>query len=753
MAVELNNTDIQAQRLKEIIRYRKDPIAFLKEQCKIKHPRRGIIPFELFPAQEDCIKNFINHRFNIVLKSRQLGITTIVAGYCTWRMVFFPHQEIRVVATKNETAQISIEMANTMVDNIEPWILSMLGAIRATERKHTVELLNGSRMSAFGQARGSNPDTGVGRSLSLLVVDEAALIPNMTDIWTSIYPTLSQGGNSCDENTIIFTDKGLYRISDLNPTQNLSEGFYDLKNINVINKNNKPENALSYHISKPILGNKIYFDNGNFIIVSDEHPLLCNFDNEEFWKESKDIKIGDTIVGQYNQNVFGSLIKYPEFKNYHNIRKNYEMNNIDFSYLCGLFVAKGNLIKKNTKPYAINITNGDVDIQNWLRNNKFKKIDDRHFRLTNSYATEKLIFLGCKEYSKNKTVPNKILSSTKEEQISFLQGLFDGDGCSSGNMIKYDSASEQLVIDVHTMLLNFGIISSIKKITQKPTKLVKKYNGTGYELRIYGENTRKFYEIIGFRLQRKQLNYNKIKDNKNFSLYNISDKNNFKTMAQKSGYVLYHSKNNNNKKYLRDYINIERYLYTKNDNISKHCANVILDIYDKDLEEHKIFKEEVSKQENNTKLYLKVSHIERTKIEKPMYDFIVPNTHSFVGNGIINHNCIVLSTPRGTSNWFYDTFRKAEDKDYKEGEIPFHPIKLMWWENTERMNTPLEPDESIPGGYTNQWARATFANLTLKQIAQEYCVSENTMVTIRNKENNNIETISIKELKERLKNE
>lgn len=196
MAVEINNNELQVQRLREIIRYRKDPVAFLKEQCQIKHPRKGVIPFTLFPAQETCVKDFMDYRFNIVLKSRQLGITTVVAGFCCWRMIFFPHQEIRVVATKNETAQISIEMANTMIDNVAPWILAILGSTRANERKHTVELLNGSRMSAFGQSRGSNPDTGVGRALSLLVVDEAALIPNMTDIWTSVYPTLSQGGNA-----------------------------------------------------------------------------------------------------------------------------------------------------------------------------------------------------------------------------------------------------------------------------------------------------------------------------------------------------------------------------------------------------------------------------------------------------------------------------------------------------------------------------------------------------------------------------
>ena len=52
---------------------------FLKKYALIQHPKRGKIPFILYPFQEDVTDNFISHRYNIILKSRQLGITTLVA--------------------------------------------------------------------------------------------------------------------------------------------------------------------------------------------------------------------------------------------------------------------------------------------------------------------------------------------------------------------------------------------------------------------------------------------------------------------------------------------------------------------------------------------------------------------------------------------------------------------------------------------------------------------------------------------------
>jgi len=68
--------------LKEIIKeeYKKcliDPMYFMKKYVKIQHQTRGIIPFELYPFQEETLQDFIDHDRNIVLKSRQMGISTL----------------------------------------------------------------------------------------------------------------------------------------------------------------------------------------------------------------------------------------------------------------------------------------------------------------------------------------------------------------------------------------------------------------------------------------------------------------------------------------------------------------------------------------------------------------------------------------------------------------------------------------------------------------------------------------------------
>ena len=58
----------------EIIRCGRDPVHFINKWAKITHPERGLIAFKTFPFQDQCVKEFVKHRFNIVLKSRQLGL-------------------------------------------------------------------------------------------------------------------------------------------------------------------------------------------------------------------------------------------------------------------------------------------------------------------------------------------------------------------------------------------------------------------------------------------------------------------------------------------------------------------------------------------------------------------------------------------------------------------------------------------------------------------------------------------------------
>ena len=100
MAYKINKKQI----VKEILHSGKDPAYFINNYCRISHPMRGLIPFRTYSYQNDLLKDFNDYRFNVILKARQLGISTICAAYCVWFMLFHKEKNILVLATKLSTA-------------------------------------------------------------------------------------------------------------------------------------------------------------------------------------------------------------------------------------------------------------------------------------------------------------------------------------------------------------------------------------------------------------------------------------------------------------------------------------------------------------------------------------------------------------------------------------------------------------------------------------------------------------------------
>ena len=49
----------------------------MKKYCYISHPQRGRIMFHLYPFQEKVLGLFQKNPYSIILKSRQLGISTL----------------------------------------------------------------------------------------------------------------------------------------------------------------------------------------------------------------------------------------------------------------------------------------------------------------------------------------------------------------------------------------------------------------------------------------------------------------------------------------------------------------------------------------------------------------------------------------------------------------------------------------------------------------------------------------------------
>jgi len=177
------------QQLTEVIKCGKDPVYFMNTYLKIQHPVKGLLPFKTFPFQDDCIKSFNENRFNIVLKSRQLGLSTLAAAYAVWQAAFYKEKNILIIATKLAVAQNFIRKVKTYIENMPKWLL--IPTITAYN-KQAVEFSNGSQIKAIP----TSEDAGRSEALTLLIVDEAAFVRNFDELWMGLYPTLSTGGRA-----------------------------------------------------------------------------------------------------------------------------------------------------------------------------------------------------------------------------------------------------------------------------------------------------------------------------------------------------------------------------------------------------------------------------------------------------------------------------------------------------------------------------------------------------------------------------
>ena len=129
------------EMIREIVKSGKDPVYFINNYAKISHPMRGLIPFRTYPFQDDLLRNFNDHRFNVILKARQLGISTITAAYVVWMMMFHRDKNILVMATKFGTAANLVKKVKQVIRNMPPWLLV---ATISVDNRTSFELTNGS---------------------------------------------------------------------------------------------------------------------------------------------------------------------------------------------------------------------------------------------------------------------------------------------------------------------------------------------------------------------------------------------------------------------------------------------------------------------------------------------------------------------------------------------------------------------------------------------------------------------------------
>jgi len=172
--------------LKEFNKCAEDPIYFINNYIKIIHPLKGQIPFDLYKFQKRIVSEIDSNRFNVIKKFRQAGVTTIMCAYSLWFIIFQEKKNVMVVSIGDRESTAFLARVVDMYEQLPPWLQP---GVRE-RNKHNLVLQTASRI------RSQPAGAGRGESVSLLVVDEAAFIPDMAEFWAAMYPTLSTGGDA-----------------------------------------------------------------------------------------------------------------------------------------------------------------------------------------------------------------------------------------------------------------------------------------------------------------------------------------------------------------------------------------------------------------------------------------------------------------------------------------------------------------------------------------------------------------------------
>lgn len=162
------------------------PAYFMRNYLYVVHPIRGLVLFDLYDFQVKILNAIRQERFNIIRKFRQAGITTLACGYALWLIIFKKHKTVTVLSIGDTESKEVLERVVVSFNELPPFLRPEI----VTNNAHLFELKNGSKI----RSRPSATTSARGIAGSFLIVDEAAFIENIGELWKSAYPILSTGG-------------------------------------------------------------------------------------------------------------------------------------------------------------------------------------------------------------------------------------------------------------------------------------------------------------------------------------------------------------------------------------------------------------------------------------------------------------------------------------------------------------------------------------------------------------------------------
>lgn len=204
----------------ELIKCKQDPVYFIDNYIS-RDEVGGRSKFDMYDAQKELVRSLLNDHYVIVLKSRQIGISSIVQAYLVWILIFNSNITCAVISRDSSASTDFTRRCKLMLDNLPE-------VIRPKYKKNIeqhVELKNNSRLIST-QVRPSSPESVLrGETVTFLVIDEAAFIEKIEKAYTGMAPSITTAANIAESKGFPF---GVAILSTPNGTQNIGKWYYDM---------------------------------------------------------------------------------------------------------------------------------------------------------------------------------------------------------------------------------------------------------------------------------------------------------------------------------------------------------------------------------------------------------------------------------------------------------------------------------------------------------------------------------------------
>lgn len=551
-------------------------IKVLMDKNYLHFAAKFLLNVELLPFQCVILDTLWTKSFPILIASRGSSKSYSLAVYCLLRMILVPGTKIVITGNGlRQARQVFEYMATIWRDS--PILKDITGkgkncGPRREIDRYTFEI----GTSVCWAIPLGNGDTIRGLRATVVISDE--------------FHCLGKG-------TLVETDKGIMRIEDCEKLDfNLFTGEENVKE--------KPTEFIKTPLTDVY---KVTTRNGFVFKCSNIHKVMTL----KGWKLGKDLTNRDHIICDNNYIFPQDNISYADL----------EVNE-NLAWLMGILTSEGSVsgpdqfqvhmtdktcIDKIAKSFAL------VSKNNPSFHQTEPYVDNRYgwdckevfsISLYDRALREKMVKLGLERaVAINKKIPHSVLQSPKSVMVSFLSGLFEGDGSCFNYQVErhekmmgiaYYSVSETLCREVQFLLLKLDISSSIQsrksKISDKPQWMV----------RANGQDAKKLFNLLKIEKWNGKSNDCYFHEKKNFSAYFDKGKNTWKSLVYRNGQS-----------------NSFGSFKTKEEALENAKNNV-----------------------NRFKNTMRVKSVEKLEEKEHLYDFYLPDTHCFYGNGFKQHNSV-----------------------------------------------------------------------------------------------------------------